>query len=94
MDEIRNEPPKTPLWLRVVATLSYGLLFVTFAVVFVGGVYVLFFADPADVDPSSLNKNSPLLEKLIFLGFLLIVLVFGYYVNRRVLSAFLRPPRR
>ena len=49
-----------------------------------GGAYVLFFAPLEDVDPSSLNRDSPLWLKISFLSFVVLVMVFGYVINRIV----------
>jgi len=69
---------------------SYALLFVGGIVVLIGGAYVLFLAPLEEVDPASLNKNSPLWQKLGFLGWMLCVLAVGYAINRFVWGWLLR----
>ncbi len=81
---------KAPLWFRSLAVFSYVLLFVGFLVVFSGGVYILFFVDPLQVAPDSLDRDTPILEKLGFLGGVLLALAIGYLINRRVWGPFLR----
>jgi hypothetical protein len=50
--------------------------------VLLGRAYVLFFAPLEDVDPSSLNRNSPLWLKIVSLSIVVLVMVFGYVINR------------
>lgn len=54
----------------------------TFLIVFVGALYVMFFADIVGVAPDSISINSPISEKLYFLGFLAFALLIGLLINR------------
>ena len=80
------------LWLLMV--FSYSLLFGSGLVVIVGSAYVLFFAPVQGTDPSSLNQNTPLWQKVAYLVFTLCVVAAGYAVNRSVWSRFLRRSKR
>jgi len=76
--------------LYVLMICSYSLLFGVGTTVLIGGAHVLFFAPLEAVDPSSLNQNSPLWQKLGFLGFVLFAIAVGYAINRIVWGRFLR----
>jgi hypothetical protein len=83
-----------PFWLRGIALFSYFLLFVGCTIGFVGSMYILFFADPSQVDPSSLSRDTPLSARLGYLGFMLVLFVVGYVINRLVWGPFLSQFRR
>ncbi len=75
---------RVPLWIRSLKVISYSLLFGGGAVVFAGGVYVMFFAPLNAVDPASLNQNTAVLEKIGHFGFVAGVIAVGYAINRAV----------
>jgi hypothetical protein len=83
-----------PLWFRCIAVVSYTLLFGGCAIGFVGSMYILFFVDPSQVDPSSLGRNTPLLTRLGYVGFMLVLFLVGYVLNRLAWGPFLSQFRR
>ena len=71
-----------PLWLRTISAVSYGLLFGVFGIVFMGSLYVMLFVPPTGVTGGSLHKESPLSDKVLFLGALVVMFTIGYVMNR------------
>jgi polyferredoxin len=85
MPSNRKSPEgQQPPWFLALKWLSYLLLAGCGSVVFLGSVYVLFFAPVQTVAQSSLNRDAPLWQKASYLVMVLVIVFIGYVINQLV----------